>query len=83
MTSQHRVSRWIRGFGKENLVVEYPLPEFWTLERLQRLFSVPEDNLMYDCYPIGEREAAAFASTIPHTLVSNEITFFVEADSEE
>jgi len=82
MTSP-RVTRWIRGFDKvrENLVVQYRLPDSWTLERLQHLFGVPPENPMYDSFPVDERTAKILEPSVGSPLLIDTLDFFVEADA--
>lgn len=80
MTDVH-VSRWICGYDRETdqLVVEYHLPEAWTLQRLQELFDVPEENPMYDSFELDEEQERIFARDLGTDLPAAGLAFFVEA----
>jgi hypothetical protein len=79
------VTRWIRGYDKHRgrMLVEYLLPDSWTLDKLQRLFGVPEDNPMYDSYPINGVQASTLGESTGYHLFSDDYEFFLEADANE
>jgi hypothetical protein len=79
------VTRWIRGYDKLHgkLLVEYRLPESWTLERLRSLFGVAEDNPMYDCFFVDKTVAKTLEPSIGSPLVGDDREFFLEADAED
>ncbi len=83
--SVERVRRWIRGYSRElgTMAVEYSLPDSWTLDRLQRLFGISEEDPMFDCYPIGENEFAALGGSIGQSPDFGQLEFFLEADAED
>lgn len=78
------VSRWIRGYDKVSgrMLVEYRLPVFWSLERLQHLFGMPEDNPMFDCFPVHDSIARLIESDLGINLLLDDREFFLEADAE-
>jgi hypothetical protein len=82
--SDAEVSRWVRGYSKasERLTVEYALPEAWDLARLQELFAADSQDPMFDCFPIGEREALALADSVSGPISLEECDFFLEANAE-
>lgn len=77
------VTRWIRGYEKigGSMRVEYRLPESLSLQQLQYLFGVPEDNPMYDCFPITASIARVLELTIGSPLLDETQEFFLEADA--
>jgi hypothetical protein len=77
------VSRWLRGFDAErgDLQVEYRLPDSWTLERLRELFNVPDDDPMFDSFPVGSLQAKALSEDTGYDLSIEGIQFFLEADA--
>jgi hypothetical protein len=82
--SNLNVTRWIRGFDKVRgkMLVEYRLPDSWTLDRLQDLFGVEKDDPMYDCFLINEDAARFLEPDIGTRLVAEDREFFLEADAE-
>ena len=77
------VRRLVRGYAKvdESLVEEYDLPTSVPLGLLQSLWAVGQDDRMYDCYPIAEREADALAQFLPERLRPDRCDYFLEAES--
>lgn len=48
---------------------------------LQALFGRPSDDPMYECYPIGAQQAPALEPGVGQSLVSDGLTWFLEADA--
>ncbi len=82
--TQHRVSRWLRGFDAhgDDLVVEVELPEALSVELLRRIFSISAANPMYDSYPVASHEAEALRPYVGSVVDREDLAFFIEADRE-
>lgn len=75
-----RVIRWFEKDG-EALVGELRLDTV-ELPKLQRLFNLPEDNLMYDCYPIKtKRQIKYIQKTTHHPIDPWSYDYFLECDA--
>ena len=74
------VTRWVRGYHKhtESLVVEYPVPLSWTLERLQGLCGLPDDPL-FGSFPLTDRHLRELG--IAGTFDNSDLDYFLEADA--
>ena len=82
--STANVSRWLRGYdSQDEMRVEYHLPSSWTLEMLQGLLDLPQDDPMYDCYPVGEAQLERLAESLGIALPTETYEFFLEADAED
>ena len=70
--------RVIEYFEKEGdaYIDEVVLPGI-LLEELQKLFNVEEDDPMYDCFPIGEKEAIFFKSYIDLEFCFDDYDYFL------
>lgn len=79
------VTRWLRGYHRDHdkMVVEYQLPSSWTLERLQKLFAIPAENPLYDCYPVDNAQAESLGASLGIILDTDAYEFFLEADAGE
>ncbi len=83
MTHGNKVIRILRWFEKEEsnqLVGEEKLKDI-PLKELQELFKTPETDLMYDCYPVTEKEVKAIQSLVKTYIDLKKYAYFVEADS--
>jgi hypothetical protein len=71
--------RVIRYFGKldELLAGEYVLPPL-DVVLLQDIFSVAEDNPMYDSFPVGEEQAKILALHFPLKFDMGKFDYFLE-----
>ena len=80
MTPQ--VHRCIRCFQKDNddFVKEIPL-ETVTLAELQRIFHVPHEDPMYDCYLIENEHLPQLKPFVPETIELGRFDYFVECDA--
>jgi len=79
-----RVSRWIRGFDASGeLAAEHRLPAGWSIERLRELWGVPDDDPMFDAYPLGALQAHVLGDELGQALVSCGLAFFLEADADD
>lgn len=78
------VSRWLRGYDNatERVIVEYRLPDSWSLERLRLLLNESDDELMYDCYPLLESQARVLEADLGVCLTRDDCKFFLEANAE-
>ena len=78
------VTRWIRAFANktDELVLERQIPFDWTLARLQELVAEPSDNPLFDCWPLNSQQLAALAPDLAAQHSHEDLSFFLEADSD-
>lgn len=75
-----RVLRWFEKKGK-NLVGEKILDDA-KLEQLQKLFGIPPENPMYDCYPVESSEQIEYIQKLLNfKLDTQSYEYFVECDA--
>ncbi|MCB1682694.1 MAG: hypothetical protein H6858_04715 [Rhodospirillales bacterium] len=81
-----KVVRLIRYFEKEgdDLVGEISLPQDkLNLGELQKLFHIPSENPMYDCYRITNQNVKFFQNLIRHEFDFEKYEYFFECDAVE
>lgn len=82
-TTEPKVERVLRWFEKEadDLVGEKVLDNL-KLKHLQKLFSIPPENPMYDCYRVETYEPIDFLQQFLNTEIDTEsYEYFVECDA--
>jgi hypothetical protein len=71
---------WVlRKYGKsdERLLGEEPLMNVGA-DMLRRLWNEPDDNPMYDAYPVTEEQATALRGRVEDDVALDEYDYFVE-----
>lgn len=82
----HKLKRYITVFNKsdeDTLVKEIPLPDNVDIEGLQKLFGLPLDNPMHDCYPIDEGVSDFFRRRFGVAFDFTTHEYFIECHEED
>jgi hypothetical protein len=82
-TPEPKVERLLRWFEKEgnNLVGEKILDDV-KLEHLQKIFGIPPENPMYDCYPVESSEQIEYFQKLLNCKIEPQsYEYFVECDA--
>lgn len=77
-----QVLRMLRWYEKEanQLIGELSLPNI-ELTELQELFQESPDNLMFECYAIGSRQAYYFQQKVKPKLNLDDYDYFIDCDA--
>jgi hypothetical protein len=78
------VTRWIRAYSNktDELVFERQVALDWTLAQLQELVAEPSDNPLFDCWPLNIHQLTALATDLAAQHSHEDLSFFLEADSD-
>jgi len=74
------VTRWLRWYGPDERLAGEVRLQGVTLAELQKLFGVPSDNPMYDCWPVTQEHAQVLQEYVATQIDLRRFTYFVEAD---
>ena len=79
MQKEKLINRVIRGYDRnnDNFVVELSLAHI-SLDVLQKIFNIEEENPMYDCYPIRMNEYRELKLFLKDDLDFRSIDYFLE-----
>lgn len=79
MQKEKLINRVIRGYDRnnDNFVVELSLAHI-SLDVLQKIFNIEEENPMYDCYPIGMNEYRELKLFLKDDLDFRSLDYFLE-----
>lgn len=77
MISLKRYIAWYEKDG-DKLVGQINLPATFLLEDIQKLFSVPKDNPMYDCWDVNEDHVSEIQNHIDITFEFDKYEYFIE-----
>jgi hypothetical protein len=79
---KHEV-RLLRGYKKagDNLEIEIDLKGV-DLEKLQKIFNIPQDDPMYNCYPVGQKEKKMLQPYAAALIEIEKYDFFLECHAE-
>lgn len=75
------VVRYLRWYDKTSERLAGELQHDVPLAKLQALFGVPTENIMYDCWPVTEREAVVLRGLLNVELQLDKFDYFVEANA--
>ena len=81
MSGVTRMIRWFQKDPGEEFVGEATLRDV-DLGELQRLFSVPRDNPMYESYPVRQEHVSTLQAHVDVPIELDRYEYFVEADAD-
>lgn len=76
------VSRYLEAFDRQTERFVVAIPVTASLADLRRLFSVPPDDPMYDCWPVKTEHVAALEAWTRHHLDLESYDYFLTARTE-
>ena len=75
--------RYLQWYDKvTEFSVGYENMENIDLPELQKLFSVPPDNPMYDCWEVKEKHLETLQKHVKHIIDLSKYDYFVEASAQ-
>lgn len=74
------VTRWLRWYGPDDRLAGEVQLDGVTVTELQKLFGVPADNPMYDCWPVTEEHVESLRGFCAAEIDLGRFAYFVEAE---